>query len=96
MVVATGGTAKNSKRSATAVSKRRIQIPRVYPIDELVGFYVDKQMDRTVHITFEEEDVIVIDVYDRAAAVRAAVGEILSIIEINLKSGNAKVFDEGR
>lgn len=69
---------------------------RVFKLDEMDGFYVDNEMDRAVHITFEEEDVVVIDIYDRAKAAIAPIGETLGIIELNLKTGKAKFFKEER
>lgn len=70
--------------------------PRVFQIEELDGFYVDKELDRTVHISFDEEDVIVIDVYDTTQAAHKDTGEALGIIEVNLRTGKAKFFTEGR
>jgi len=69
---------------------------RVFKLGELDGFYVDNEIDRAVHITFEEKDVVVIDIYDKARAAIAPVGETLGIIELNLKTGKAKFFKEGR
>ncbi len=70
--------------------------PRVFQIDELDGFYVDTKLDRTVHVTFEEEDVILIDVYNAAEAAYNDNGEAIGIIELNLTTGQAKFFKEGR
>lgn len=69
---------------------------RVFEMGELDGFYVSSKIDRAVHITFEKKDVIVIDIYDTATAAIAPVGETLGIIELNLKTGKAKFFKEGR
>ena len=65
--------------------------PRIFPIGKMDGFYVDKRFDRTVHVTFDAEDVIVIDVFDTALAAYEPTGETLSIVEINLKSGAARI-----
>jgi len=65
--------------------------PRIFPIGEMDGFYVDKRFDRTVHVTFDTEDVIVIDVFNAALAAHEPIGETLSIVEINLKSGAARI-----
>ena len=70
--------------------------PRVFKIDELDGFYVDKNLNRTVHMTFEEEDVVIIDIYDTVQAAYEPVGEILGIVELNIRTGKAKYFREGR
>lgn len=69
---------------------------RVFEMGEMDGFYVDSKMDRTVHITFEKKDTVVIDIYDTARAAIAPVGETLEIIKLNLKTGKAKFFKEGR
>lgn len=76
------------------MDKRAIDEPRVYPVDELDGFYVDGELDRTVHITFDAEDVIVVDVFDTTAAAYAPVGEPLSIVEINLRTGSVTVVEQ--
>lgn len=70
--------------------------PRVFEINELDGLYVDNTLDRTVHIGFEEEDVVLIDIYDTAGAAYEPVGETLGIVELNIKTGKAKFFKEGR
>ena len=70
--------------------------PRVFKIDELDGFYVDNETDRAVHITLEEKDVVVIDVYNSSQAAYTETGETIGIIEVNLKTGKAKFFTEGR
>lgn len=70
---------------------------RVFDINELDGFYVDNELDRTVHVTFEEEDVIIIDIYNAAeAAYNPDKGEAIGIIELNLTSGEAKFFKDSR
>ena len=70
--------------------------PRVFKMGELDGFYVDTELDRAVHITFEENDVIMIDVYNAAQAAYNDTGEAISIIEVNLRTGRANFFTEGR
>ncbi len=70
--------------------------PRIFEIGELDGFYVDTQLDRTLHITFEEKDVIVIDIYNTAQAAYSEAGEVMGIIELNLRTGKTKFFTEGR
>ena len=69
-------------------------LPRVFDINELDGFYVDKGSNKTVHITFEKEDVLVIDIYDTVEAARRPVGEVLDIIEIDLKTGKMRRREE--
>ena len=69
---------------------------RVFKMSELDGFYVDNGLNRTVHITFEERNVIVIDIYDTAQAAYKPVGEAIGIIELNLDTGRANFFREGR
>lgn len=70
--------------------------PRVFKMHELDGFYVDNELDRTLHITIEDRDVIVIDVYDTEKAACEPTGEPIGIIELNLNTGKAKFFREGR
>ena len=82
------------------VGKEHLQIrkkePRIFPIDELDGFYIDKKLNRCIHITFEREDVIIIDIYDTVEAAYKPTGNTLGIIELNLKTGKAKFYKEGR
>ena len=78
------------------MDSRRVGMPRVYPIGELDGFYVDKASDRCIHVTFDEEHVIVVDVFNTARAAHAPVGEALSTIELNLSTGEAKLYHDGR
>jgi hypothetical protein len=84
------------KAPVTTYKRGRKKRPRVFNINELDGFYVDNRMDRTVHITFEEEDVIIIDIYDTAQAAYDNKGEVVGIIEVNIRTGKAKFFTEGR
>ena len=69
---------------------------RIFRMSELDGFYVDSELDRTVHITFEEENVVVIDIYDTAQAAYKPVGEAIGIVELNLGTGGASFSREGR
>ncbi len=76
---------------------KREQLKRIFEIGELDGFYVDKKLDRTVHITLESEDTIVIDIFDTAqAAYDSNTGDALGIVELNLKTGDTQHFKEGR
>jgi len=72
--------------------KRNPQIPRVYPLDELDGFYVDEDLSRCVHVTFDAEDVVVLDIFDTAQAAYTPVGDALSSVEINLQTGEVKFY----
>ena len=74
----------------------RVGVPRVYPIGELDGFYVDETSDRCIHVTFDEEDVIVVDLFDTARAAHAPVGDVLSTVELNLTTGEARLCHDGR
>lgn len=67
---------------------------RVFEIDELDGFYVDNEFDRTVHITFEEEDVFVIDIYDTVDAAYDPVGEAIGIIKVNIRTGESEIIEQ--
>ncbi|MCQ4574609.1 MAG: hypothetical protein NOU37_05120 [Candidatus Brocadiales bacterium] len=76
---------------------KREQVKRIFKIGELDGFYVDEKLDRTVHITLESEDTIVIDIFDTAqAAYDSNTGNALGIVELNLKTGDTQHFKEGR
>ena len=76
---------------------RRNRIPRIFSAEELDGFYVDKKLDRTVHITFESEDTIVIDIFNSASAYHdESIGEVIGIIEINLRTGRSEFFENNR
>ena len=59
----------------------------IYPIEKLDGFFIDRTLNRTVHLTFETESIIVIDLYDTVDAAYSPVGECLSMVEINLEFG---------
>lgn len=82
------------------IGKEHLQIrkkePRIFPINELDGFYIDKKLNRCVHITFESEKTVIIDIYDTPEAAHKPVGNILGIIEVNIKTGEAKFYKEGR
>lgn len=69
---------------------------RIYAVEELDGFYADRELDRTVHITFESEDTIVLDIYNTVKAAYAPVGEAIGTIEINLRTGESKHFKDSR
>ena len=84
---------RSSVATCTRGEKRR---PRIFEMGELDGFYVDKELDRTVHITFEKQDLVVIDIYDTAQAAYKPFGEAIAIIELNLDSGKAEFFSDGR
>ncbi|MBC7234160.1 MAG: hypothetical protein H5T68_13060 [Chloroflexi bacterium] len=64
---------------------------RVFPLDELDGFYVGD--GKCVHISFESEDIIVIDLFDteKAAYNGNAGGIIGQPILINLKTGEIEL-----
>jgi len=68
---------------------------RVYAAEELDGFYVDEALDRCIHITFDERDVVVFDVFNTARAAHAPVGEALSTIELNLTTGKVNFYYDG-
>ncbi len=70
--------------------------PRVFKIDELDGFYVDNELNRAVHVTFDDNDVFVIDIFDSAQAAYTDTGKTVGIIEVNIKNGKAKFFTEDR
>lgn len=88
----------DTEEGATLFAKGLVEkikdLPRVFDINELDGFYVDKESNKTVHITFEKEDVLVIDIYDTVEAARRPVGEVLDIIEIDLKTGKMRRREE--
>lgn len=84
------------KSSVVTHKREKKTKPKVFNINELDGFYVDNRMDRTVHITFEEEDVIVIDIYDTAQAAYDDKGRVIGIIEVNIRTGKERFFSKGR
>lgn len=84
------------KTSVTTHKRGRRNVPSVFRLGELDGFYIDNELDRAVHITFEERDVIVVDIYNTAQAANKPVGNAIGIIELNLRTGRAKCFREGR
>lgn len=63
--------------------------PKIFDIDALDGFWLSRGLDRTLHITFEAEDVLVFDLYDTVRAAYAPVGEPLAIVRLNLRTGGA-------
>lgn len=60
---------------------------RVFKIDELDGFYIGDGL--CVHITFEDEDTIAIDLFDtEEAAFKGNKGEIIGRpLILNLRNG---------
>jgi len=85
-----------TKFPVVVYKREKKKSPRVFELDELDGFFVDNKLDRAVHITFEEEDVIVIDIYNTAQAAYNYASEVIGIIEINIRTGKAKFLTEGR
>jgi hypothetical protein len=87
---------KESKLPVTTYKRGRKNSPRVFKIDDLDGFYVSNSLNRAVHFTFEQEDIIVIDIFNSAQAAHNDAGDAIGIIELNIRTGNAKFFTEGR
>jgi hypothetical protein len=66
--------------------KKRPEKPRVFPLDELEGFYVDKGI--CVHITFEDAHRVAIDLFDDAgAAYDPNRGELVRSVILDLSTG---------
>ena len=84
------------KASVATCTRGEERGSRVFEMGELDGFYVDNELDRTVHITFEKQHLLVIDIYDTAQAAYKPFGEAIGIIELNLHSGKAEFFNDGR
>lgn len=62
---------------------------RVFPVDELDGFYVGDEL--CVHITFEDEESIVIDVFDTELAAFRDVGNVIAPpVILNLRTGKVR------
>jgi len=75
----------------TGSLKKRPEKPRVFPLDELEGFYVDTGL--CVHITFEDEYRVAIDLFDNAeAAYDPSSGELVRSIILNLITG--EIYEE--
>jgi len=84
-------------KSPVATYKRGGQkSPRIFKTGELDEFYIDTELDKAVHITFDEEYIIVIDVYDTAQAAYNDTGEVIGITEVNLRTGKARFLTEER
>lgn len=60
---------------------------RVFPLDELDGFYVGSGI--CLHLTLEGDDTLVLDLFDdEAAAQNPYRGEVIRSMVLNLKSGD--------
>lgn len=66
-------------------------------IDELDGFWVSQECNRTLHIGFEDEETLYFDLFDSDAAAYVAEGnQCLSAILLNLRTGEVEVEAETR
>lgn len=60
---------------------------RTFPLDELEGFYIGNGV--CVHITFEDEETIAIDLFDdEAAAHNPNRGNVIRTVILGLRTGN--------
>ena len=72
------------------MQREKLTHGRVFPVDELDGFYVGDGM--CVHITFEDEETIVIDIFDDGmAAYSGGAGKLRGHpVILNLRTGEAR------
>ena len=67
---------------------------RVFPLDELDGFYIDDGI--CVHITFEDEHTVAIDLFNHeTAAYDPERGNLVRAIILSLKTGRTTFEGEG-
>lgn len=60
----------------------------VHQLQELDGFWVDRQLARTLHIGWEDEETIYLDLFDSDKSAYAAEGnQCLSSMMLNLRTG---------
>jgi hypothetical protein len=73
--------------------RQKLSNGRVFPVEELDGFYIDH--DFCVHVTFEDDATIAIDIFNTpSAAYDGNGGEIIGHpIIINLRTGEIS-FEE--
>jgi len=71
--------------------RKRLTNGRVFPVDELDGFYVGNGL--CVHITFEDEETVVIDVFDdELAAYDGNAGQVVNKpVILNLRTGEVRL-----
>jgi len=91
-----GDPSVSTKSSVTTFKRNAKKKPRVFSVEELDGFYVDNDLDRCLHFTFEKTDTLVIDVFNSSQAAYGHTGQAIGIIEVNLKTGRSRLFTEGR
>ena len=61
-------------------------------IDELEGFWVSEETDRTLHIGFEEAGIVYLDLFDSDKAACVAEGNCcLTTVLLNLRTGAVKI-----
>jgi len=61
-------------------------------IEEIDNFWVDKELNRTLHVGFENDEWLYFDLFDTAkAAVASEAGKVLTAVFLNLKTGEIKV-----
>lgn len=75
--------------------KRNGQNRHIYPMEKLEGYFTGliNGVERCLHITFEDEATIVLDIFDHLKAAESSeVGELISLpIIINLQTGTTRL-----
>jgi len=62
---------------------------RVFPMDKLDGFWVDRALDRCLHIGWESEDTLYLDLFDSAsAAYNPERSDLLMSLHLNIATGD--------
>lgn len=67
-------------------------MPDIRDIEELEGFWIDGKRDRALHIGFEDEDTVYIDLFDSVDAAYTPEGnECLIGVLLNLITGELRI-----
>lgn len=65
------------------------------PVEELDGFWACRKTGRTVHIGFEDEETVYIDLFNSAQADHDDESDCITAIILNLRTGDV-VIEGGR
>jgi hypothetical protein len=65
-------------------------------VEDMDGFWVSREHDRTLHIGFEDEETLYFDLFDTAKAGNPwhDGGDCMAAVFINLKTGEVRVEHE--
>jgi len=72
------------------MNRRRKKRRNMKKIEELDGYFEDTDISRTIHVTFEDRDVIIFDIYDNSEIKDTLRKDPIGIVELNLRNGKCR------